>query len=74
MHGTASELQVAVGESNMHAKCMQPIRTIESDMTIGMQKAWDPSVKQSKPIVGEGGNQRMGSGKTQPDSHPRVTG
>lgn len=68
MHGTASELQVAVGEFNMHAKCMRPIRTIESDMTIGMQKAWDPSVKQSKPIVGEGGNWWMGSGKSQPDS------
>lgn len=24
------------------------------DMTIRMQKAWNPSVKESKPIVGEG--------------------
>lgn len=52
----------------MHAKCMQPIRTIESDMTIRMQRTWDSSVKQSKPIVGEGGNRWMGSGKTQLDT------
>lgn len=44
------------------------------DMTIRMQKAWDPSVKEPKPIVGEGGNRWMGSGKSQLDDPPSPPG
>lgn len=73
LHGTASELQVAVGECSV---CKMYVANSKDriDMTIRMQKAWDTSVKESKPIVGEGGNRWMGSGKSQLDDPPSPPG